>query len=138
MQRLRVKTENVVHEEVDGEVIAIDLAGGSYYSLSGGAPAIWSLLSAGADEDEVCAAIASAYDVEAESVRESVATLLAELTRHGLVAPIDERAGDAPALPAVGGAFPAPVFERYDDMKDYFLLDPIHEVDPSGWPKPAA
>jgi hypothetical protein len=31
-----------------------------------------------------------------------------------------------------------PRLERYTDMKDYFLLDPIHEVDTAGWPRPAA
>ena len=35
-------------------------------------------------------------------------------------------------------AFEAPRLERYNDMKDYFLLDPIHEVDTAGWPRPAA
>ena len=43
-------------------------------------------------------------------------------------------------LPAADGkaAFEAPRLERYTDMKDYFLLDPIHEVDTAGWPQPAA
>ena len=35
-------------------------------------------------------------------------------------------------------AFEPPRLERYTDMKDYFLLDPIHEVDTAGWPRPAA
>ena len=34
--------------------------------------------------------------------------------------------------------FEPPRLERYTDMKDYFLLDPIHEVDSAGWPRPAA
>jgi len=43
-------------------------------------------------------------------------------------------------VPDQGGersAFAPPVLERYTDMQDYFLLDPIHEVSPEGWPKPA-
>jgi hypothetical protein len=28
----------------------------------------------------------------------------------------------------------APVVQRYDDLEDLLLLDPIHEVDDAGWP----
>jgi hypothetical protein len=45
--------------------------------------------------------------------------------------------------PAANGSvektpFEPPRLERYNDMNDYFLLDPIHEVDTAGWPRPAA
>jgi hypothetical protein len=30
--------------------------------------------------------------------------------------------------------FEAPVLNRYTDMQDLLLLDPIHEVDETGWP----
>jgi hypothetical protein len=31
--------------------------------------------------------------------------------------------------------FVAPVLDKYTDMQELLLLDPIHEVDASGWPK---
>lgn len=139
-QRLRINAENVVHEEVDGEVIAIDLSGGSYYSLSGGAPPIWAILAEGAGVEEICASLAARYDVGADELRDQVSELLAKLRENNLVVAADGEAPTGSSQPPVegGGAFPAPVFERYNDMKDYFLLDPIHEVDSTGWPKPAA
>ena len=138
-QRLRIDTENVVHETVDGELIAIDLSGGSYYSLSGSGPAIWSLLLGGATETEVCEALALAYEGEPEAIRGAVASLFEQLLESGLAVPGDG-AGEARALdaPAEKAAFEPPKLERYTDMKDYFLLDPIHEVDAAGWPRPAA
>ena len=30
--------------------------------------------------------------------------------------------------------FAAPVLHKYTDMEDLLLLDPIHDVDESGWP----
>ncbi len=54
--RFRVSPE-IVHETVDGEVIAIDLANGSYYSLAGSGPVIWAVLGAGAGEAEIAAAL---------------------------------------------------------------------------------
>jgi hypothetical protein len=39
----------------------------------------------------------------------------------------------------VGGSFEPPTLEHYTDMEYFLLLDPIHEVDESGWPHaPAA
>jgi Coenzyme PQQ synthesis protein D (PqqD) len=138
-QRLRINTENVVHETVDGELIAIDLSGGSYYSLSGSGPAIWSLLLGGASEAEICEALALTHDGDVETIRNEVASLLEQLLENGLAVPGDG-AGEAPALdaPAAKATFEPPKLERYTDMKDYFLLDPIHEVDTAGWPRPAA
>ncbi len=139
--RFRIDAENVVHETVDGEVIAIDLGNGNYYSLAGSAPAIWDLLAGGATEAEICDALAARFDADAETIRNEVSTLLGKLGESGLVVS-SEDGGAAPA-PAAGGdgaklPFEPPRLERYTDMKDYFLLDPIHEVDTAGWPRPAA
>jgi hypothetical protein len=142
-QRLTINAANVVHEEVDDEVIAIDLGGGSYYSLSGSGPAIWAQLGGGATEAELCATLAARHGAAEQDVRPHVSEFLAKLLENQLVVTVDgEEAGSvAPAAPVDGeaaGEFEPPVFERYTDMKDYFLLDPIHEVDAAGWPKPAA
>ncbi len=139
-QRLRINTENVVYEEVDGEVIAIDLGGGSYYSLAGSAPAVWSLLASGVTEAEICTALGDLYEADAEAISAEVAPLLGKLIENRLVATAEQSADAPPSLANGGGKIPfeAPRFERYDDMQDYFLLDPIHEVDTTGWPRPAA
>ena len=34
--------------------------------------------------------------------------------------------------------FEAPVLYTYTDMAELLLLDPIHDVDETGWPKPAS
>jgi hypothetical protein len=43
---------------------------------------------------------------------------------------------DSPA-PIGTAEFHAPVLQVYSDMQDLLLLDPIHEVDATGWPMPA-
>jgi hypothetical protein len=137
----RIDAENVVHETVDGEVIAIDLGNGSYYSLAGSAPAIWDLLAQGATEVEICDALAARFDAGEETIRGEVAALLGKLVESGL-AVSSEAATAGPAAGSNGegpkAPFEPPRLERYTDMKDYFLLDPIHEVDSAGWPRPAA
>jgi glutathione S-transferase len=137
--RFRIGPE-IVHETVDGEVIAIDLANGSYYSLAGSGPAIWELLGRGVSEAEIAAALASRFEAEDGEIGAAVAALLGQLQENGLI--VSEAATAADALVAAGSSekapFETPRLERYTDMKDYFLLDPIHEVDTAGWPRPAA
>lgn len=139
-QRLRINTENVVYEEVDGEVIAIDLGGGSYYSLAGSAPVVWGLLAGGATEAEICTALGERYEADADTLGAEVSTLIGKLVEHGLLVAAEGAPGGRPSMAEGGGKAPfePPRFERYDDMQDYFLLDPIHEVDTTGWPRPAA
>lgn len=137
--RFRIGPE-IVHETVDGEVIAIDLADGSYYSLAGSGPAIWELLAHGVREAEIGIALAGRFEAEDAEIGAAVSALLSQLRENGLIV---SETGASTGGPEVSGStekapFEAPRLERYTDMKDYFLLDPIHEVDTAGWPRPAA
>ena len=137
--RFRIGPE-IVHETVDGEVIAIDLANGSYYSLAGSGPAIWEMLGRGASEAEIGAALAERFEAEDGEIGTAVSVLLGQLRESGLIVAGEEGKSEASATPSPDkrAPFEAPRLERYNDMKDYFLLDPIHEVDTAGWPRPAA
>jgi hypothetical protein len=33
-------------------------------------------------------------------------------------------------------AYVAPAFDRYTDMAELLLIDPVHDVDEAGWPQP--
>jgi Coenzyme PQQ synthesis protein D (PqqD) len=136
--RFRIGPE-IVHETVDGEVIAIDLANGSYYSLAGSGPAIWELLEQGGSEAEIGAALVGRFEAEEPEINAAVSALLGQLQENGLIVASEEGGLDVSAPNSnEKSPFEAPRLERYNDMKDYFLLDPIHEVDTGGWPRPAA
>ena len=138
--RLRISSD-VVHETVDGEVIAIDLGEGSYYSVAGSGPEIWQLLTQGATETEICETLVTRFDADAETIRSEVGTLLEQLVERRLAVSTEDKPTAVPMENGSArekGEFEPPRLERFTDMKDYFLLDPIHEVDPGGWPKPAA
>lgn len=128
-----------MHETVDGETIVIDLETGTYYTLRGSAPAIWSALVAGASPDAIVQSLEHAYEAPPEQIAGAVRRFLDELERERLIAPTDE-AGWMPPEPqsAVPVAFPPPHVEKYEDLQDIILLDPVHMVDDRGWPHPAA
>ena len=47
-----------------------------------------------------------------------------------------ERLRTAPELPTTGGPLPEPRLEKFDDMQQLILLDPVHEIDETaGWPR---
>ena len=49
-----------------------------------------------------------------------------------------EPAASAPVEATERAPFVTPRLERYTDMQDIILLDPVHKVDSQGWPHAAA
>jgi hypothetical protein len=134
--RFELSNPPIVAEPVEGEVIAINLETGSYYSLVGPAAQIWGMLLDKRSEGEILAGVAGAAadDALAESLRQFVESLLAE----GLIRPT----GDATSREPVRGISPWTAetlrFDRFMDMQELLVLDPIHEIDDkAGWPQPA-
>jgi hypothetical protein len=54
-ERFRVSNPNVMSETIDGEVIIINLATGTYYSLKDVGAEIWSLVDGGATAEDISA-----------------------------------------------------------------------------------
>ena len=137
--RYTVCGPQVIHETIDGEVVIINLESGNYYSLRGSGAHIWTSIGAGADIDAIADDLFLAFD--GLEVRPDISALLGELEQEGLVArssePGSSRAAFDPPVDGVRQTWSPPVLERYTDMQDLILLDPVHEVDEAyGWPRP--
>jgi Coenzyme PQQ synthesis protein D (PqqD) len=139
-KQFRVTGSNVMSETIDGEVIVINLATGTYYSLRDAAAATWSLVERGATAEDVAAALETRYDGSQAAILEAVQRFLSDLEHEELVASTNEQngAGEWAALPEEAASarrpFQAPVLEKYTDMQELILLDPVHEVGAAGWP----
>jgi len=130
--RFRVNMPSIAHEVVDGEVVIINLVTGDYYSCRGVAADAWQALSAGATVTEVAVALSSAYEVGDADVAADVAEFVRASTADGLLV---EHDGDAAPVPPFGtGAYEVPAFEKFSDMADLIVLDPVHDVTGEGWP----
>jgi hypothetical protein len=126
----------VVHETIDGEAILIDLESGLYFSLVGSGAEIWGMLARGYSVADTSVALSVRYSAADGEIQASVARLAAELVEEELLEP-----GEPPApidgMPAHSSErlpFDEPKLEKFTDMQDFLLVDPIHEVDASGWP----
>jgi hypothetical protein len=135
-QRFQVNPAKVVHETIDGEAILIHLDNGSYYSLAGAGAEIWELLAAGHPLKETAGTLEARFDAEPGLIEAEVRRLAAELAAEDLLEPAAGGSTDGVVLADAGERrpFEAPALARYDDMKDFLLVDPIHETAEAGWP----
>ena len=133
--RFSVDVQRIVHETIGDETILINLDAGTYHSLTGSGPAVWTLLAAGWTPDEALAELAERFpDESRDELEASIAGLTTELLEADILRRDqlrDER--DVVTLEA-GGPWAAPAFASYSDMQYLLLLDPIHDVTPEGWP----
>src|SRR4029077_2386464 len=128
---------------IDGEVIIINLASGNYYSVKGSGARIWHLIQSAPSTSvpQLASELVLSVDPPAGGVDASVARFVEELRAEGLVtdAPADDSVCLTAAVGATGStelaAFEEPQLEKYTDMVDLVLLDPVHEVADTGWPK---
>ncbi len=140
-QRYRINQPAVIAEVIDGEAIVVNLDSGAYYSLRGSACAIWELFAAQLTAADVTAAMTARFTGSPAVIEAGVKTLLEELVGEQLLTP----AVDAHPVPlpqpanghAVHPPFEPPMLEKFTDMADLLLLDPIHEVGEMGWPQAA-
>ncbi len=134
-QALEIDPRRVVHETVDDETIIIDLESGSYFSLAGSGPEIWSLVASGAPVRDVVEALESRYPDDAPG--DMVLSLIDQLLSEGLVEAVPAKGhGELPPVPGTGArrSFSAPELVKFTDLQELLLLDPVHEIDEAGWP----
>jgi len=138
----RINEPDVSVEVFETEVLAINLSSGHYHSLREAAVPLWRLLVEGRTAEESATLLASALGAVPADVLSDTRALAQSLVERNVLV-ISAPAATAPAAPPWLGEFKAPyvkpLFDTYTDMKDLLLIDPIHEVDVSGWPhQPAA
>jgi hypothetical protein len=139
--RFRVNTPQVTHETLDGEVVIINLDTGIYYSTNGIGAAIWRLLDTGVSVEQIVSTMTKCYTGDPQEIETEVKTLVDKFQQESLIV-----ADDGAQTAATNGTvaafkeaaelppFASPILQKYSDMEDLLLLDPIHDVDETGWP----
>ena len=134
----RANHPSVIHETIENEVIIVNLDSGSYYSLDEVGADLWFLLTSGLSVAEIAPRIKAQYEDEHGNIDDALHSFVAELWQEQLIVLDEIGAGPeaiAPRPPGKGRAFAAPRLNKYTDMQDLLLLDPIHDVDETGWPE---
>lgn len=139
--KFKINTPNVVHELIDGEVIIVNLKKGDYYSLLSTSAEIWIEIERGQSSAQIVAQLIQNYQEESEIIAQGVQSFLYQLIEEEIVTELvnDIQKDEIVSHTLSNNGIDKPPFEipklsKYTDMEDLLALDPIHEVDETGWP----
>lgn len=124
----------LISQQFDSEVVLANYQNGVYYNLDGSAAQVWLGLKANRTVEEIASALAAATGGDAASVTPQVQAFVDSMLAEGLIA---EAAADADVetwTPVLSGAFAAPEFQRFDNLRELLLMDPVHDAGDEGWP----
>jgi Coenzyme PQQ synthesis protein D (PqqD) len=133
----RPNTPKVLFQAFEDETVLINLDSGNYYSFAGSGALIWDRLVRGDSVSSVIDNLQERFGNK-DGIAPAVEEFVRELVEENLVV----EAAREPCKVVEQGApqnftlsqFERPVLQKYSDMQDLLLLDPIHEVDETGWP----
>ncbi|WBL76371.1 PqqD family protein [Bradyrhizobium xenonodulans] len=128
----------LISQQFDSEVVLANYQNGVYYNLDGSAAQVWLGLKANRTVEEIASAFAAATGGDVPSVTQQVQAFVDSMLAEGLIA---EGATDARVeisnetwAPVLSGAFAAPEFQRFDNLRELLLMDPVHDAGEEGWP----
>ena len=108
-----INSRKAISETLDNETIIINLETGCYYSMNPAGTAIWNAVATGTPIDTSNPIVKDFLEL---LITDDLITEAAESDRVPFVVTED------------------PKLEKYTDMQEMLLADPVHDVDESGWP----
>ncbi len=82
-----VRNQETISGQIDDDLVMVDIAKGSYFSLNSVATRIWELLEKPLSLDSLCARLVDEYDVTTEQCRADVELHVANMQQLGLIRP---------------------------------------------------
>ena len=136
MTQYRSNGPRFVDESLDGEALIMDMVTGTYYTCLGPSTVAWDALKGGADTGDVASLVASMYGVEPADVARDLDGFVAELLAEEMLVVADGAPPTAGPVPPTTppGPYEPMRLERYTDLADLILLDPVQDVSGAGWP----
>jgi Coenzyme PQQ synthesis protein D (PqqD) len=126
-------SEHVVSDLIEGEMMLLNLKFGHYYALEGCAVGLWPALKQGTTTEQLLEALVSRFpDLPVQALAGDLQDWMAKLQEEELIVEADGVPGRNPEFDM---EYQPPGLDKYTDLEDLFLLDPIHDADPErGWP----
>ena len=139
----RINSPNIIHETIDSETVIVNLNTGNYYSLDKIGVEIWTLIEKHIPLHEIIEDISHRYQGQRSLIEHSVIQLVNELNKENLIIKNNSETSETNSgfdYKETSGAqtkkmvFETPILHKYNDMQELLLIDPIHEVEETGWP----
>jgi hypothetical protein len=122
----------LISQQFDSEVVLANYQNGVYYNLDGSAAQVWLGLKAGRTVEEIAGAFAVTTGGDSGSITSQVQAFVDSMLAEGLIANGDADARSETWAPV--GPFAAPTFQRFDNLRELLLMDPVHDAGEEGWP----
>jgi hypothetical protein len=137
--RYRSNTPRFVDDTVDGEALIMDMVTGNYYSCVGASAVAWNALKRGASVGDTADVLASIYRKPVAEIAPDVERFVHDLVAEELLVETEgaTTGDDEPPAPVPPQPYAPLELERFTDLADLILLDPVHDVSEAGWPRPA-
>jgi hypothetical protein len=135
--RYSINHSKIVFEKFDDEVVLINLDNGNYFSILEVAGIVWGLIDKGFNREEAAKLLSELFGTPEAELEIDIQLFIEQLVSEELISisSIDSHTTvEAISVQTSGKVYAKPVLEVYSDMQDLILLDPIHEVDETGWP----
>ena len=123
----KILEAQISHNRFDDEIIAVNLATGSYFSFHNTAAELWSLLERGPATAET---LSAAFADASAGASQEIGVFLARLHAEGLLT----ESAEEPVQLTSGRAYALPVVEQFDELREHLLADIVHDTDEAGWP----
>jgi len=139
IRKYGIDRTRLVAERFEDETVLVNVESGYYYSLSPTGADILELLEEGITADNLPPALFGDSE-NCERFRPQIDIFVERLAAEGIIIAREQERGASThnRLPryAADAAYEPPVLERFDDVRDLLLIDPIHQVDLDyGWPR---
>lgn len=139
MQFRMSPSPNISARSFGDEIVAANFVSGIYYSMLGSAAQIWEGLIAGAPRDHVVSEVAALSDCDPAEFASAGAEFIDALLAEQLIVPAEGlKPVDWKPAATVEAAYGPPMLQRFDDMADLLVIDPVHDVEDMGWPHASA
>lgn len=127
MTSYKIAGPDIVFEEFDDDLVVLNLSTGQYFDFNKAAQSLWDVLSCAGDVNEIGRALKNPHDL---------APFVEDLIRYQLLAEgSDTQPLSETAIHLLQEITEKPTVDRYDDLADLIVADPIHDVDTQeGWP----
>jgi hypothetical protein len=140
-KRYEIDRARIIFEQFEDETVLVNTETGYYYSLSNTGSEILRLLEEGCSADNLPTILFGSSE-DTQQRRDMVEKFVDQLADESI---ITVRSSDysnhvgrdpGPARYGEGIEYLPPVLDRFDDVRDLLLIDPIHQVDQEyGWPR---
>ena len=134
--RFSLFDQNIVSDLFGDEMVLVNLETGVYYSLRGSAAEIWTRIENHFNLKEILESLRLLYSDFEKDGESEITQFIQELIDKRLIKQIDNIEQGTLIAHRLDIPYSTPIMEMYSDMQDILLLDPVHDVDQTGWPLP--